>query len=227
MTHVNVSELFGPTIQGEGPDAGVPAMFVRLAGCNLTCSWCDTPFTWDWTRHDRATEVHQLDVNELAMWVASRSTDVVVVSGGEPLLQHRALGELQANELTTGVEWHVETNGTRPLGDTHEWWTRIVVSPKVGPSSGQDPHAGSMAIDPADARVHGKYVVRDADDLAAALRHARMWQLPNERLWLMPEGRSPAELAARWPWLSEVAAARGVNITHRLHVLAWGDDRGH
>src|SRR4029450_7825218 len=52
-----VSEVFGPTFQGEGPSVGRRAGFVRLGRCNLDCSWCDTPYTWDWERHDPAVEL--------------------------------------------------------------------------------------------------------------------------------------------------------------------------
>ena len=53
---LNVNEIFGPTIQGEGPHTGRLVGFLRLAGCNLACSWCDTPYSWDWTKYDKAEE---------------------------------------------------------------------------------------------------------------------------------------------------------------------------
>lgn len=54
-----VSEVFGPTFQGEGPSLGRRAGFVRLGRCNLDCSWCDTPNTWDWSRFDPAIELRR------------------------------------------------------------------------------------------------------------------------------------------------------------------------
>ena len=56
MTTLPLSEVFGPTFQGEGPHAGRRCAFVRLGGCNLSCEWCDTPYTWDATRYDLALE---------------------------------------------------------------------------------------------------------------------------------------------------------------------------
>ena len=58
-----VSEIFGPTLQGEGPSSGRRAMFLRLAGCNLSCSWCDTAYTWDWSRYDKKAEVTMMQVD--------------------------------------------------------------------------------------------------------------------------------------------------------------------
>ena len=54
------------SIQGEGVSAGVPSVFVRVAECPLRCTWCDTKYTWDWANHDRAREVHEQPVAEVA-----------------------------------------------------------------------------------------------------------------------------------------------------------------
>lgn len=59
-----VSEVFGPTHQGEGPHAGQLCAFVRLMGCNLSCSWCDTPYTWDASRYDLKAEGHRMTVED-------------------------------------------------------------------------------------------------------------------------------------------------------------------
>ena len=60
-----VAEVFGPTFQGEGPSAGRRAMFLRLGRCNLDCAWCDTPYTWDWSRFDPAVELHRRTVDDV------------------------------------------------------------------------------------------------------------------------------------------------------------------
>lgn len=97
-----VNELW-PTIQGEGPDAGTPAIFVRLAKCNLRCHFCDTEFeTGVW-----------MDVVELASRISSLAGDaikLVVLTGGEPLLQN--IAPLVATLNTRGMCVSVETAGT-------------------------------------------------------------------------------------------------------------------
>jgi 7-carboxy-7-deazaguanine synthase len=119
---VSLSEVFA-SVQGEGPDAGLPAVFVRLAGCNLRCSYCDTPAA----RERPATfRVHgttgfqelenPVDCGDLIRIVA-RTYDrlpMAVLTGGEPLLQPGAVACLGAGLKATGMRVHLETNGTLP-----------------------------------------------------------------------------------------------------------------
>ena len=82
-------EVFA-TVQGEGASLGVPSVFVRLAGCNLVCGFCDTAYTWDWSRFDKKKETVDLSVDEvatLALDIAKDGVRNVVFTGGEPLLQ--------------------------------------------------------------------------------------------------------------------------------------------
>src|SRR5690348_2658708 len=95
-----VNEIFGPTIQGEGPHTGRPCAFIRLAICPLHCSWCDTPYTWAFTEakaqthqlhqvFNQADEVHSMTVPTIVDRVLSKLGNgrMVVISGGEPLAQ--------------------------------------------------------------------------------------------------------------------------------------------
>src|SRR5262249_7493061 len=86
-----VSEVFGPTWQGEGPSIGRRCGFVRLGRCNLACTWCDTPYTWDWERYDPAKELHRRAVTEVVSDLEAMAIDMVVISGGEPMLQQSHL----------------------------------------------------------------------------------------------------------------------------------------
>lgn len=225
MTHLNVSEIFGPTIQGEGRNAGQLASFLRLAGCNLTCDWCDTPYTWDWDRHDRAAEVRRMHIDTVAARL-NQLPGRIVVSGGEPLLQANALALLW--HIVPQLVWDVETNGTRPLGATHHMWNTITCSPKIQPSSGQDAPAAAVLPEYLE-RADFKFVVADGKDLQAVIR----WlgnhpQVPPHRVWLMPEGTTPQVLTERTPWLAQAAAHMRVNLTTRLHVYGWPNHtRGH
>lgn len=120
---LNVNELF-VSIQCEGFWTGTPATFLRLQGCNLSCSWCDTKGTWD---GGGGTE---MEVREVLHHIACYVPKTVVVTGGEPLLQQEALNALIRLDKSKGYhhKWHVETNGTcRVLSNLWDW---VTVSPK-------------------------------------------------------------------------------------------------
>src|SRR5260221_13357763 len=97
-----VSEVFGPIIQGEGVSIGRPCEFLRLGGCNLSCVWCDTPYTWDWTgkngvKYDPKVELHKLSFVDVAAYLIKcrpgGNIFTIVASGGEPMLQQHTLTE--------------------------------------------------------------------------------------------------------------------------------------
>ena len=88
---LKISEIF-ESIQGEGASAGAPCSFLRLATCNLRCSYCDTKYSWDFKNYDYDTEVELVSVDEVLRRLPR--TDRIVVTGGEPLLQQGALLEL-------------------------------------------------------------------------------------------------------------------------------------
>lgn len=225
--HLNLSETFGPTIQGEGPNAGRLSSFVRLAGCNLTCSWCDSKYTWDWDQHDHASEVHPTSVSDVADLI-ERLPGRIIVTGGEPLLQATALGLLWAYGRMRVRSFDVETNGTRPLGHSAGMWDTIICSPKVIPSADQGPLA--HRIDPSileDRRTAFKFVVRHQADLDAVDAFCGQYTLDPGTVWLMPEGVTPDALTSRTPMIIDAAVERGYNFSSRLHVYGWHDVRGH
>lgn len=228
---VVVSEVFGPTLQGEGRLCGQPAWFIRLGHCNLDCSWCDTPYTWDWTRFDRHTELTKVSVPDLVAHVDG-GPRLVVVTGGEPLVQAPALHDLvRALVVDGGKQVQIETNGTitpsPPTTSLVRWWS---VSPKL-------PHATSSLVvrspraDEAARRLvtlgaDFKFVCQTVDDLAHVDRYVADHQVDPTTVWIMPEGVDTATITERAAALVEPSIARGYNLTTRLHVLLWGDTRG-
>lgn len=232
-----ISEVFGPTLQGEGPAAGQSAVFVRMMGCNLSCSWCDTAYTWDAERYELRIGTHWRTPNEILTDIARRATmGVVVVTGGEPLLQqhHPAWSKFLAGLMDGGWRLHIETNGTQvPTAETLAAAEVICVSPKLanaGKHRGhQDPTLRAEFIDLAHAHqnLYLKVVCRDEPDVIQAVDLAKTYRWPSSRVWVMPEGTTTTVLATRWPVIANQAARLGINATHRLHVLAWGDERGH
>ncbi|WKW87046.1 QueE-like Pre Qo pathway protein [Microbacterium phage Nicole72] len=223
--HLNLSEWFGPTIQGEGPNAGRLSSFVRLSGCNLSCSWCDSAYTWDWERYGHKEETHPTAVSEVVRIIESLPGRIII-TGGEPLLQARTLA-LALRELPHRL-FDVETNGTRPLGDTVTAWDTIICSPKIIPSASQGALAyGVHASILDDRRTVFKFVVQDLIDLAAVDGFVEEHDLEPSSVWLMPEGVTPDALTERTPMVAQAAVDRGYNFTSRLHVYGWHDVRGH
>src|SRR5262249_44289955 len=104
-------EIFA-SLQGEGVSIGVPSTFVRLSGCSLACSWCDTAYTWDWKRYDPKIEAMRVSVEDVAQRVSRLGTSNVVLTGGEPLLQQPELAKLAAALKQEGKRIEVETSGT-------------------------------------------------------------------------------------------------------------------
>jgi len=223
-----VSEVFGPTFQGEGPSAGRRCGFVRLGRCNLTCSWCDSAYTWDWTRFDPAEEVHTMGVDEIVEDLAAMAVDRIVVSGGEPLLQQDDLVPLLQRCASRGWAVEVETNGTvAPQPALVKLVEAFNVSPKLANSGS----SRQRRLRPEPLRVlreSGKAIFKfvacdpsDLDEIAGVVD--RFGLVP---VWVMPEGTTPDAVLAGIRALADHVASRGWNLSARLHVLVWGDERG-
>ncbi len=227
-TTLKVSEIFA-SIQGEGPSAGEPAAFLRLAGCNLHCQWCDTKYTWDWQNYDYAREVTITQVAAVRDRLLALDPRRLVITGGEPLLQQDALGQLLGS-LTE--EWivEVETNGTvAPQTALMQRVNQWNVSPKL--SHAQDPL--EQRVKPAvlqafanNPRAWLKLVVQQSIDHAEILEIVSNCGWPHERVLLMPEAQSAEMLALRSPLVAQLAHEAGFAVSPRLHVALWNGRRG-
>jgi len=225
MKQLLINEIFGPTVQGEGPSSGQQAAFVRLGGCNLTCSWCDTPYTWDAKRYD----LHAENTKHTIEQVVSKLPDVplIVISGGEPLLQATALEMLCTTLIDLDYKIEIETNGTQlPMNQNKN--IRYNVSPKLA-------HAGDpieKRITPAlfeyvsDPNAIFKFVVTDKKDLNEVQQIATAHGIEAHRVWIMPEGVDRRVLEQRLLEISEASIERGYNVTGRLHIQIFGGVRG-
>jgi organic radical activating enzyme len=225
---LEVSEIF-VSIQGEGASAGQPCVFLRLAGCNLRCGWCDTKYTWDFTTYDRGREVTTQSVEAVARRLEGCGSRRLVVTGGEPLLQQSALGALLA-ELDSTWLVEVETNGTvvpnvALLARVDQW----NVSPKLG-NSGEP--ATRRLVWPVLAALRAtnrawlKLVVDDPTDLEEARDLVGKAAWPERRVLLMPQGATVAALRQRDGWVTRASARHGYGVSPRLHVERWGGARG-
>jgi 7-carboxy-7-deazaguanine synthase len=228
-----VSEVFGPTVQGEGPSTGRRCGFLRLGRCNLDCAWCDTPYTWDWTGkngtvYDPAVELSRVNLTDVADQVLAMGVGLLVVTGGEPMVQQRSVAELC--HMLDGVDVEVETNGTIiPQAYTTEQVTRFNVSPKLANSGiAVDrriiPEAITALNDTGQAAF--KFVARDdrcMDEIDGLVTDLG---LDPGDVWVMPEGRNTTDLTAHMEAVADRAVGSGYNLSGRLHVTVWGDRRG-
>jgi 7-carboxy-7-deazaguanine synthase len=225
---LTVAEVFGPTLQGEGPSVGRRCAFVRLGGCNLDCSWCDTPHTWDWRRFRPGEELRHLDAASVTGTVEAMGVDMLVITGGEPLLQGRALLPLLEAADARGWRVEVETNGTvAPPPELAGLVTAFNVSPKLansGVAEDRRIHPAALAALRATGRAVFKFVVTGPADLAEVASVATAHRL--DPVYVMPEGTTPEVVVARMRELAEPVLDHGFHLTTRLHILLWGDTRG-
>lgn len=232
-----VVEIFGPTVQGEGPDAGLPAYFVRFGGCDWRCSWCDSMHAVD--PADVRVNAEQLGVDAIVERLRALvpGPELVVLSGGNPALHD--LTTLVAALKAAGRRVAAETQGSR----WRDWLgqvDRLVISPKP-PSSGMASPEKARSFQAFMTEASSlrsavlKIVVFDEDDLDwAAARHHEHPQIP---LYLsagtdvgLAEDETLARLRERFRWLCE-SASRRADLSHarvlpQLHVIAWGTARG-
>lgn len=107
------------TLQGEGYHQGRAAYFIRLGGCDVGCVWCDVKDSWDASKHPK------YQVSDLIAEVKKTAAEMVVITGGEPLMHD--LDELTEQFRDAGLRLHIETSGSHPLTGTWDW---ICLSPK-------------------------------------------------------------------------------------------------
>lgn len=169
MNEYPVMEHFH-TIQGEGVYTGHSAYFIRLAGCDVGCHWCDVKDSWDASKHP------QMSVESLVGHVKVSGAPIVVITGGEPLLHD--LGPLATELKRLGVRIHLETSGSSPMSGEIDW---VTLSPK----------RFKPPVEGAYAQVHElKVVVLTPKDFQWAELHAAKCP-PHTRLLLQPEWDTP------------------------------------
>ncbi|MBN9658516.1 MAG: 7-carboxy-7-deazaguanine synthase QueE [Acidobacteria bacterium] len=227
---MKVSEIF-TTIQGEGILTGVPSLFLRVSGCNLRCTWCDTPYTsWQPEGEEMALEALVQRVE------AEPGYRHIVLTGGEPMLFAETV-ELTRRLRDLGRHITIETAGTvwQPVD-----CDLMSVSPKLRNSTPWDREGGRYAAGHERLRYRPevlrrlltnfdyqvKFVVSDPGDLEEVQKIASEIGAIPERILLMPEGISADRLHERAGWLVEVCKQYGYRFCPRLHVLIYGNRRG-
>lgn len=209
-----VNEIFY-SVQGEGPNVGKPAVFVRLGGCNLACSWCDSKYTWHPKKEDNQIWTIEKVIREIKRYPCKH----LVITGGEPLLQQDKIKTLLKKLKGYSVE--IETNGSMPI-KISRLIEQINCSPKLK-NSGNKPYP--LRLKPTNKKVLYKFVVQKKSDMAEIRAYVKKYKLPTDRIYLMPEGITKSAIEKRSKWLIDVCKKEGYNFTTRLHILLYGNQR--
>lgn len=234
---IPVLEIFGPTIQGEGMVIGQKTMFVRTAGCDYRCSWCDSAFTWDGSAKDDIVMMSPEEIYNQLVEIGGKAFNHVTISGGNPALL-KNIGELVHLLHGNDIKVALETQGSK----WQDWLTEIddlTISPKP-PSSGMDTNfsiLSDMLERVNNSSVSIKVVVFDEDDLAYAKKVHKLYpdvafyvQVGNDDTTTEDDQMLISKLLAKYEWLIDQVMKddemNNVRVLPQLHTLVWGNKRG-
>ena len=228
---IKYSEIFY-SIQGEGSLMGIPSVFFRTSFCNLRCFFCDTPYT------SHTPENKRIILNNAIDRILAYKCDHIVITGGEPFLQPEALQSICKVLKSKNQHITIETNGTIY---SHTEADLLSISPKLsdsGPKLNQTTVRWQKKHD--EDRINlpvlklfllnhtcqFKFVVHEERHIEEIRAFQELLPLPDNFIYLMPEGRTPLDLINKQRWVVEACLENNWNYSDRLHVRIWGDKRG-
>jgi 7-carboxy-7-deazaguanine synthase len=241
LSKIPVMEIFGPTIQGEGMVIGQKTMFVRTAGCDYTCSWCDSAFTWDGSGKKEIRMMTGEEIWRELKAIGGENFSFVTISGGNPALLKDLdafIAILKANQIKIGLE----TQGSR----WQDWFLQIdelTISPKP-PSSNMvtdflvlDQIIEKLNQNVSPQNVSLKVVIFDDMDYEYAKNVHRRYpgtpffiQVGNDCLTTTNNQELLLHLLHKYNLLIEKVMAdpvlNDVKVLPQLHALLWGNKRG-
>ena len=225
-----VSEIF-LSIQGEGVHSGKPSVFLRTYRCNLSCTWCDSKYTWlDQEKSKPGVDYEPMTLGAVMDRITIYGCKHLVLTGGEPLLHQRVLAPLLASLKKAGFFIEVETNGTiAPSAEVVESVDCFNVSPKISNSLVEESvrtRPDALRAFVRSQKAWFKFVVCDQNDVSEIEQMLSKFGIPRDRVMLMPEGIDAATLLERSRWLVEVCKEKSFRFSMRLHILLYGNKRG-
>lgn len=208
-----VNEIYR-TISGEGGSAGRACTIVRLTGCNLRCAWCDTAYAWE--------EGREMSIDEILTEVERLGGGLVLVTGGEPLLQD-ATPELLRRLCDAGCEVLLETNGSLDIGVVD---SRVVRCMDIKcPGSGQGDSFRRGNLDCLRKTDEVKFVLADRADYEFAREFIRAYDLTSRCEVFITPAAGRLEQAELAEWIP--ADGLKVRLGLQLHKIIWPDaERG-
>lgn len=241
MSKIPVLEIFGPTIQGEGMVIGQKTMFVRTAGCDYSCSWCDSSFTWDGSGKEDTKMMNAEEIWEELKRLGGEGFSFVTISGGNPALLKNIdclIELLKENHIKVCLE----TQGSK----WQDWFLAIdelTISPKP-PSSGMETDFTVLdsiikRLESNDSAKHVslKVVIFDEQDYEYAKRVYERYpnvpfflQVGNDDITTTDNQKLIRRMLNKYDWLINKVIAdhefTNVKVLPQLHTYLWGNKRG-
>ncbi|PEM23105.1 7-carboxy-7-deazaguanine synthase QueE [Bacillus wiedmannii] len=237
MSKVPVLEIFGPTIQGEGMVIGQKTMFIRTAGCDYSCSWCDSAFTWDGSAKQQVRQMAPEEIWNELVEIGGENFSHVTISGGNPVLL-KNIQFLITVLKENGIRTAIETQGSK----WQEWLLQIeevTISPKP-PSSKMK--TDFIMLDSIIRKLERKdfslkvVVFEDYDFEYAVKVHKRYPHVPfflqvgNDDTKTMDDAALIKNLLQKYERLIEKTVQckemNDAKVLPQLHALVWGNKRG-
>ena len=211
MSTLRINEIFY-SIQGESSRIGMPTVFVRLTGCPMRCSYCDTAYAF----HDG----QQKEIEEIIQEIKKFDTNYVTVTGGEPLAQKNCI-DLMNQLCELGYQVSLETGGALDIKDVHAK-VKIILDVKT-PKSNEDKN--NFWPNLANIRTNDeiKFVIQDYEDFSWSMDIIEKYQLNQSQILFSPVYNVLAsEQLAEWILKHQL----NVRLQLQLHKILWGEKKG-
>ena len=233
-------------LQGEGKYMGIPHILIRVTGCRLRCqfsnSFCDTPYA-SWKPEKGKFNIFDI----IGVYDDNPQIKHTMITGGGPTIHPKLLQELCKIGKDYGHTITIETEGSefvQTVGDL------ISLSPKLSnstPRPGTWMPFANREVTESDKKKHEKWrcnyeamkqlidnhtdyqlkpVISTLAELGEVKDLQKILDIPNDKVWLMPEGLTEEQIKTRRVWLMELCTELGYNYAERLHIIAYGDRRG-
>ena len=211
MPTLRINEIFY-SIQGESSRIGRPTVFVRLTGCPMRCSYCDTAYAFH--------AGQQQEIDEIIQEIKKFDTNYVTVTGGEPLAQKNCI-ELMNQLCALGYQVSLETGGGLDIKDVNSK-VKIILDVKT-PKSNEDKNNFWPNLANIKTTDEIKFVIQDYDDFSWSIDIIKQYQLNQQQILFSPVYKVLAsEQLAEWILKHQL----NVRLQLQLHKILWGEKQG-
>ncbi len=247
---LEINEIFGPTIQGEGKLIGTPSIFIRVGKCNMKCVGfnveyetpsgikkcsCDSYYAVDTAFKEQWHKMSCKDIIKKVEELKPNYNVDIVITGGEPLLywQNEQFQSLLKYYVENNYKVTIETNASLNINFTQDYQEKILFSMSVKLSNSLEPLKKRVNIDTLTSIIdktkdsYLKFVIdKDFKDQANKEIKAILSEIPKVEVYLMPMGDTAQEINTNCETVIDMSIENGFKYCDRLHIRVWDNKRG-